>query len=57
MKFTRAATCASSSAATNIDGTELNFNLDTERGAMEKPNYSVQVNATRGPRRRRAAGV
>jgi LPS-assembly protein len=31
-----------------IDGTELNFNLDTERGAMEKPQYSVQVNATRG---------
>ncbi|MEO7726576.1 MAG: LPS-assembly protein LptD [Burkholderiales bacterium] len=31
-----------------IDGTELNFNLDTERGAMEKPKYSVQVNATKG---------
>ena len=31
-----------------IDGTELNFNLETERGAMEKPQYSVQVNATKG---------
>ena len=31
-----------------IDGTELNYNLNTERGAMEKPRYSVQVNATRG---------
>ncbi len=31
-----------------IDGTELNFNLDTERGAMEQPKYRVQVNATKG---------
>ena len=31
-----------------IDGTELNYNIDTERGAMEQPKYSVQVNATNG---------
>ncbi len=31
-----------------IDGTELNFDLDTERGAMEKPKYNVQVSATKG---------
>ena len=31
-----------------IDGTELNFNMDTERGAMEKPQYRVQVSATNG---------
>ena len=31
-----------------MDGTELNFNLDTERGAMEKPKYRVQVDATNG---------
>ena len=31
-----------------IDGTELNFNMETERGAMEKPKYSVQVSATNG---------
>ena len=31
-----------------IDGTELKYNLDTERGAMDKPKYSVQVNATKG---------
>ena len=31
-----------------IDGTELNYNLDTERGAMEQPKYSVEVSATRG---------
>ncbi len=31
-----------------MDGTELNFNLDTERGALEKPKYRVQVNATQG---------
>ena len=31
-----------------IEGTELAFNLDTERGAMEKPKYRVQVNATNG---------
>lgn len=31
-----------------IDGTELNFNVDTERGAMEKPNYRMQVSATSG---------
>lgn len=32
----------------SIEGTELNYNIDTERGAMEKPNYRVQVNATNG---------
>ncbi len=31
-----------------MDGTELNFNMDTERGEMEKPRYRVQVNATNG---------
>jgi LPS-assembly protein len=31
-----------------IEGTELKFNMDTERGAMEKPKYRVQVNATKG---------
>jgi LPS-assembly protein len=31
-----------------IDGTELNFNLDTERGAMAQPKYRMQVNATNG---------
>ena len=32
----------------SIEGTELNFNIDTERGAMEKPNYRLQINATQG---------
>src|SRR4051812_25162639 len=32
----------------SIEGTELNYNIDTERGAMEKPNYRVQVNDTNG---------
>ncbi|MDB5812714.1 MAG: organic solvent tolerance protein [Betaproteobacteria bacterium] len=31
-----------------MEGTELNFNMDTERGAMEKPKYQVQVSATKG---------
>lgn len=32
----------------SIEGTELNYNIDTERGAMEKPNYRLQINATNG---------
>ena len=31
-----------------MEGTELNYNLATERGALEKPKYRVQVNATTG---------
>ena len=32
----------------SIEGTELNYNIDTERGAMEKPKYRVLVNETNG---------
>lgn len=31
-----------------MDGSELNFNMDTERGDLEKPKYRVQVNTTTG---------
>jgi LPS-assembly protein len=31
-----------------IEGTELEFKVDTERGAMEKPKYKVRLNATNG---------
>ena len=31
-----------------LEGTEMQLKLDTERGAMEHPNYEVRVNATNG---------
>ena len=31
-----------------LEGASLRLNLETERGAIEKPRYQVQVNATRG---------
>ncbi len=31
-----------------LEGTKMRLKLDTERGAMEKPKYRVQVNATTG---------
>jgi LPS-assembly protein len=31
-----------------VDGTKMRLNLDTTRGAIEKPKYQVQVNTTRG---------
>jgi len=31
-----------------LEGTEMRLNLDSERGAIEKPKYQVQVNATSG---------
>jgi len=31
-----------------LEGTEMQLKLDTERGAMEHPNYEVRVNATKG---------
>jgi LPS-assembly protein len=31
-----------------LEGTALKYKLDTERGALDKPKYQVQVSATRG---------
>ncbi len=31
-----------------LEGTEMRLNLDTSRGAIEKPKYQVQINATQG---------
>ena len=31
-----------------LEGSEMRLNLDTERGAVEKPKYQVRVNATTG---------
>jgi LPS-assembly protein len=31
-----------------LEGTSMQMNLDTDRGAIEKPKYQVQVNATKG---------